>query len=132
MDDFVKNRILRKHALAVVEILLSRCVNYVELTEYAEYIEKQDFIDLIVERSLNNLCGNPMCGNPKVYKFKSKYSIDMPKQKIYDNSEISKFCRLDCLQKAYSFCEISIPDTPLWTRSKCLEYLEDLNSAKQI
>jgi hypothetical protein len=97
------------------ETLFSRrTVDKVTMTEAARYIQPTGYDEVIEERNVEDWCGYPMCSN-KRQNITSKYKISLSERKVFDQTELSLFCSVDCLQRS-RFYAAQLSDIPVWSR----------------
>lgn len=84
------------------------------MIEAARYIHPTGYEEVIEERNLEDWCGYPMC--PKTRKqATSKYRISLSERKVFDQTELSSYCSVDCLQRS-KFYSGQLSDIPVWSR----------------
>ncbi|XP_078445211.1 RNA polymerase II subunit B1 CTD phosphatase RPAP2-like protein isoform X2 [Wolffia australiana] len=68
-------------------------------------ISKSDYEDVVVERSIVGLCGNPGCPNPlpSDRRRRGRYRVSLSEHKVYDLEETFKFCSEGCVVDSRSF-----------------------------
>ncbi|KAG2184120.1 hypothetical protein INT44_009135, partial [Umbelopsis vinacea] len=97
------------------EALFSRkTVDKATMIEAARYIQPAGYEDVIEERNVEDWCGYPMCSN-KRQTMNSKYKISLSERKVFDQTELSTFCSIDCLQRS-KFYAAQLSDLPIWSR----------------
>ena len=97
------------------EALFSRkTVDKATMIEAARYIQPTGYEDVIEERNIEDWCGYPMCSN-KRQTMNSKYKISLSERKVFDQTELSTFCSIDCLQRS-KFYAAQLSDIPVWSR----------------
>ncbi|XP_057539738.1 putative RNA polymerase II subunit B1 CTD phosphatase RPAP2 homolog [Amaranthus tricolor] len=67
-------------------------------------MSRSDYIDVVTERSIANLCGYPLCPNllPK-HPRKGQYRISIKEHKVYDLHETYSYCCTSCLINSKAF-----------------------------
>ncbi|KAJ1934117.1 hypothetical protein GGF37_006485, partial [Kickxella alabastrina] len=67
-----------------------------QLKQASRYLTPEDFESVIEERTSDNLCGYPLCGN-KPRKSVQRYHISLAKRKVYDQEELRSYCGDRCM-----------------------------------
>ncbi|KNA23325.1 hypothetical protein SOVF_025890 [Spinacia oleracea] len=70
-----------------------------------------DYVDVVTERTIANLCGYPLCPNslPAELPKKGQYRISMKEHKVYDLHETNLYCCSSCLINSKAFAG-SLPE----------------------
>lgn len=69
-------------------------------------MSKNDFKNVITERSIAKSCGYPLCPNPlssNHVKPKGKYHISLREHRVYDLEEMRMYCSTKCLVESQAF-----------------------------
>lgn len=70
-------------------------------------ISKNDYDDVVTERSIAGLCGYPLCSNPlpsaDSRSRKGRYRISLKEHKVYDVREMYLYCSTNCLVNSKAF-----------------------------
>ncbi|KAJ1912659.1 hypothetical protein IWQ60_009566 [Tieghemiomyces parasiticus] len=86
------------------------------LIQAAHYLTPQTFDEVIEERKAQNVCGYPLCGKPCM-NIPGQYRINLQQRKVYDVSELNRFCSKVC-RAASKFYETQLSTDPLYIRSR--------------
>lgn len=81
----------------------------------SQYFQPYHYEEVITERNLANLCGYPTCSNVK-QQAQGKFRISLAKRKVYDTSQVSKFCSHTCFAKS-RFYAAQLSTEPVYMRS---------------
>ncbi|KAF9107722.1 RNA polymerase II associated protein 2 [Mortierella sp. AM989] len=111
----------KKYESMVLDWTLILCdpVNEDTLGEAANRIKQSHYQEIIDERNIGNLCGYPLCDQPPRH-LKGKFRISLGERKVFDISELKKYCSSNCLSASRWF-ESQLTEEPL--------YLVDTESA---
>ncbi|XP_072176999.1 putative RNA polymerase II subunit B1 CTD phosphatase RPAP2 [Diadema setosum] len=104
-----------KTALRIVERLLEESISESFFEDCGNYITRKQFEDVAVERSIEKMCGYPLCSRKLTNIPRQQYHISLKSKKVYDISERKNFCRQFCY-KAFKYYQEQLTDEPLWTR----------------
>ncbi|KAF4399171.1 hypothetical protein G4B88_023765 [Cannabis sativa] len=77
-----------------------------QLSTIGSLISRSDYNDIVTERALANLCGNPLCFKPLPSdrpRRKSRYRISLKEYKVYDLQETYMYCSSDCVVNSGTF-----------------------------
>ncbi|KAJ8759618.1 hypothetical protein K2173_009265 [Erythroxylum novogranatense] len=68
-------------------------------------MSRGDYEDVVVERSISNLCGYPLCRNslPSDRPQKGRYRISLKEHKVYDLHETYMYCSTGCVVNSQVF-----------------------------
>uniref|UniRef100_A0A803PVX3 RNA polymerase II subunit B1 CTD phosphatase RPAP2 homolog n=1 Tax=Cannabis sativa TaxID=3483 RepID=A0A803PVX3_CANSA len=85
--------------------LLQGVANENQLSTAGSVISRSDYNDVVTERALANLCGNPLCSKPlpSDRPRKSRYRISLKEHKVYDLQETYMYCSSDCVVNSGTF-----------------------------
>ncbi|KAJ6810162.1 putative RNA polymerase II subunit B1 CTD phosphatase RPAP2-like protein [Iris pallida] len=79
------------------------------LLSAAALLSRPDYTDVVVERSIADLCGNPTCPNPLPSaadrRKRSRYRVSLREHRVFDLEETCKFCSEECLISSAAFSE---------------------------
>ncbi|XP_023576065.1 putative RNA polymerase II subunit B1 CTD phosphatase RPAP2 [Octodon degus] len=118
LEAAVKKKIeFERKALHIVEQLLEENITEDFLVECGKFITPAHYSDVVVERSIINFCGYPLCQKKLGIVPKQKYKISTKTNKVYDITERKSFCSNFCY-KASKYFEAQIPKTPVWVREE--------------
>ncbi|KAJ1929639.1 hypothetical protein IWQ60_001016 [Tieghemiomyces parasiticus] len=100
----------------------SATVTEATLIQAAHYLTPQTFDEVIEERKAQNVCGYPLCGKPCmvsaiISNVPGQYRINLQQRKVYDVSELNRFCSKVC-RAASKFYETQLSTDPLYIRSR--------------
>jgi len=124
-----RKRDCEKKAVEIVARLSEESVSKDCLLQYLSHINQDYYDDILTERSIDKLCGYPLCPNKIDNKIKSKFHISLKEKKVYDTEERSKFCSGFCF-KASHHLKGQLDSSPLWLREhKTLSDIDLLVSA---
>ncbi|XP_053200435.1 putative RNA polymerase II subunit B1 CTD phosphatase RPAP2 [Panonychus citri] len=110
-----KIREARRKVLTIVESIVDSKIDQETLIDHCRYLNKQDYHDVNVERSLVNICGYPLCFNDLPKSSRQRYHISLAEHKVYDLSERKLFCSNLCY-KASCYLKEQLTDEPFWMR----------------
>ncbi|XP_078741034.1 putative RNA polymerase II subunit B1 CTD phosphatase RPAP2, partial [Lampetra fluviatilis] len=102
-------------AQRAVERLLERDVTAGELLECGSRMLPSHYEDVVEERSIEHLCGYPLCSNTLVNVPKQRYAISVRSNRVYDITRRKSFCSNFCMRASNSFLT-QIPSSPMWHR----------------
>ncbi|XP_062081768.1 putative RNA polymerase II subunit B1 CTD phosphatase RPAP2 homolog [Humulus lupulus] len=85
--------------------LLQGVSNENQLFAAGSVISRSDYNDVVTERALANLCGNPLCSKslPSDRPRKGRYRISLKEHKVYDLQETYMYCSSDCVINSGTF-----------------------------
>lgn len=68
-------------------------------------MSQSDYHDVVIERSISNVCGYPLCGNtlPSERPRKGRYRISLKEHKVYDLQETYMYCSTNCVVNSQAF-----------------------------
>ncbi|KAL6959034.1 protein-serine,threonine phosphatase, partial [Sarracenia purpurea var. burkii] len=68
-------------------------------------ISQNDYRDVVIERSITNTCGYPLCSNPlpPERSRKGRYRISLKEHKVYDLHETYMYCSTNCVVSSRAF-----------------------------
>lgn len=71
-------------------------------------LSQNDYHDVVIERSIENMCGYPLCGNnlPSERPRKGRYRISLKEHKVYDLQETYMYCSTSCVVNSRAFVGI--------------------------
>lgn len=78
-------------------------------------INQSHFEDIVEERSIEKLCGWPLCKKQLTEIPKKQFDINLSKKKVYDIRDRKRFCSSDCY-RATSYLKAQLLTGPLWLR----------------
>eukprot|EP00252_Welwitschia_mirabilis_P018339 TRINITY_DN40764_c0_g1_i1.p1 TRINITY_DN40764_c0_g1~~TRINITY_DN40764_c0_g1_i1.p1 ORF type:complete len:662 (+),score=90.25 TRINITY_DN40764_c0_g1_i1:153-2138(+) len=102
----------------IQKVLLEGVHKESQLYAAAKLISKSDYDDVITERTIENLCGYPLCRNPlpsgqnpndKNFGKRGRYRISLKERKVYDLQETWLYCSSECLINSRAFSETHLP-----------------------
>ncbi|KAG8369039.1 hypothetical protein BUALT_Bualt15G0108900 [Buddleja alternifolia] len=103
----VKDEILTvKDAVHKLQLCLLEGINHEnQLFAAGSLISQSDYIDVVTERTIANMCGYPLCSNPLPSERPSKgrYRISLKEHKVYDLQETYMYCSSTCLIDSRAF-----------------------------
>ncbi|KAF5199567.1 Rna polymerase ii subunit b1 ctd phosphatase rpap2-like protein [Thalictrum thalictroides] len=111
-----KNEILTvKEAVHKLQLsLLEGIHNESLLFAAGSLISRSDYEDVVIERSISNHCGYPLCNNslplPSDRTRKGRYRISLKEHKVYDLNETYMYCSTDCVVNSRTFAEFLQPE----------------------
>ncbi|XP_002521936.2 putative RNA polymerase II subunit B1 CTD phosphatase RPAP2 homolog [Ricinus communis] len=87
--------------------LLEGIENEDQLLAAGSLMSRSDYEDVVVERSIANLCGYPLCNNslPSDRPYKGRYRISLKEHRVYDLQETYMYCSSSCLVNSRAFSE---------------------------
>ncbi|PIA60839.1 hypothetical protein AQUCO_00300399v1 [Aquilegia coerulea] len=110
----VKNEsITVKEAVHKLQLsLLEGIHNESQLFAAGSLVSKSDYEDIVIERSISNHCGYPLCNNslPSNRPRKGHYRISLKEHKVYDLNETYMYCSTDCVVNSRTFSEFLQPE----------------------
>ena len=101
---------------AYEDLALTEKVSQQMLVKLLMQIKAEQYNDVIEDRSAENICGLPTCGNELPQTKKQKFGI--VNNRVYDLDERKKFCSSKCFSVS-NLLKKQIPDAPLWARRQC-------------
>ncbi|KAG8194302.1 hypothetical protein JTE90_004530 [Oedothorax gibbosus] len=112
-----KERILgmKRDVLKIVESMLEKDLSNEWFLENCPKLCQQDYEDVIQERSIERLCGYPLCNKSIDKVIKQKYQISRLFNKVYDVTERKCFCCNECY-KASNYLKAQLSEVPLHLR----------------
>ncbi|KAJ1891051.1 hypothetical protein LPJ66_007137 [Kickxella alabastrina] len=87
-----------------------------QLKQASRYLTPDDFESVIEERTSDNLCGYPLCGN-KPRKSVQRYHISLAKRKVYDQEELRSYCSDRCMVGS-RFYKQQLSEEPIYMRDR--------------
>lgn len=125
--EFERRNFLRKETVKIVESLLDAKLDKEHLKKSLCLLSKNDFDDVVTERSLVKVCGNPTCDHmlSNIIKQGQKFKIDMTTKTLFSAEERGMYCSVSCL-KASTFIRNQLSDESLWMRFTEQEGLDGL------
>ncbi|KAI8818424.1 Rtr1/RPAP2 family-domain-containing protein [Fimicolochytrium jonesii] len=87
---------------AVQRRLFEGAVAQQHLAAAAKYLSQSDYDDVVTERVADKLCGYPLCDKP-VTEIKGKFRISRAEQKVFDITDLKKFCSSACMASSDYF-----------------------------
>lgn len=113
----IRHRVtLEKKAFELVKHLaITDSVTEEELVDIGRNISRQQYLDVTEERSIEKLCGYPLCSEPLKDIIRQKYKISLVNKTVYDLTERKKFCSNQCYEASKHF-QSQISETPAWLR----------------
>ncbi|KAG1679198.1 putative RNA polymerase II subunit B1 CTD phosphatase RPAP2 [Nymphon striatum] len=88
-----------------------------ELIKLGSSINASYYDDVAVERSLQKMCGYPICSSTLKQMPKQKYHISTKANKVYDITERKDFCSNQCYKRSKYFKD-QLPTCPVWLIDK--------------
>ncbi|KND04779.1 uncharacterized protein SPPG_00483 [Spizellomyces punctatus DAOM BR117] len=85
------------------------------LVEAAKYLTPTDYTDIVTERVSDKTCGYPLC-DQAVADIKGRYRISRAEQKVYDVTELKRFCSSTCFA-ASQFFKAQLVEEPVYMRN---------------
>lgn len=85
--------------------LLEGIQNENQLFSAGSLMSRSDYEDVVTERSIENLCGYPLCSNslPSERPRKGHYRISLKEHKVYDLHETYMYCSSGCVVNSRAF-----------------------------
>lgn len=85
--------------------LLEGIKNEDQLFAAGSLMSRSDYEDVVIERSIANLCGYPLCNNsmPLDRPHKGRYRISLKEHKVYDLHETYMYCSSSCVVNSRAF-----------------------------
>ncbi|KAI3417298.1 uncharacterized protein J3R85_014571 [Psidium guajava] len=85
--------------------LLEGIESEAQLHAAGSIVSRRDYEDVVVERSIANLCGYPLCANPlpSDRPRKGRYRISLKEHKVYDLHETYMYCSSGCVVNSRAF-----------------------------
>ncbi|KAJ9162816.1 hypothetical protein P3X46_022560 [Hevea brasiliensis] len=85
--------------------LLEGIKNEDQLFAAGSLMSLSDYEDVVIERSIANLCGYPLCKNflPLDRSHKGRYRISLKEHKVYDQHETYMYCSSSCVVNSRAF-----------------------------
>ncbi|KAF9432478.1 RNA polymerase II associated protein 2 [Entomortierella beljakovae] len=114
----------KKYESMVLDWTLTLCdpVSEDVLGEAANRIKKSHYQEIVDERNIGDLCGYPLCSD-QPRSIKGKYRISLNERKVYDISELKKYCSSTCLSASRWF-ESQLTEEPLYLADVEPRYLK--------
>jgi len=110
-------RVLEENALRIVAELVYKTITEDQFIHIGQQITPSVYDDIIEERSIEKICGYPVCCNALTNTKKQKYYLSLKDKAVYDITVRKCFCSDYCFCASKHFrSQISI--TPLWLRHK--------------
>ncbi|KAG1680227.1 putative RNA polymerase II subunit B1 CTD phosphatase rpap2 [Nymphon striatum] len=126
LHPFVASKVLasvemqRKFMLEAQTVIL-KCTDSTiteeELIKLGSSINASYYDDVAVERSLQKMCGYPICSSTLKQMPKQKYHISTKANKVYDITERKDFCSNQCYKRSKYFKD-QLPTCPVWLIDK--------------
>ncbi|EDW75447.1 uncharacterized protein Dwil_GK23863 [Drosophila willistoni] len=113
----LKKRKALARAQEIVVRLIEPNIQQDEFLSLLSEIDPHNYADIVEERSINKLCGYPLCSTALENVLSQKYKICGRQNKVYDITERKKFCSGHCFQ-ASEYIKSQVPVSPLWLRDK--------------
>ncbi|GFS91480.1 putative RNA polymerase II subunit B1 CTD phosphatase RPAP2 [Nephila pilipes] len=112
----LKERVMKikRDVLKTVELMLEANISEKWFLQNCAKLCKQDYADIIQERSIEHVCGYPLCDKP-IKTITQQYHISCITNKVYDITERKCFCCNECY-KASNYIKTQLPDLPLYMR----------------
>ncbi|XP_035219693.1 putative RNA polymerase II subunit B1 CTD phosphatase RPAP2 [Stegodyphus dumicola] len=107
---------IKRSILKIVEALLEEDVSKEWLANCTKLCQN-DYDDVIQERSIEHMCGYPLCSKRITQVPKQKYHISRFSNKVYDLTERKCFCSNACY-KASNFVKAQLSPVPLYMRKE--------------
>ncbi|KAI8378336.1 Rtr1/RPAP2 family-domain-containing protein [Blakeslea trispora] len=89
------------------------------LERAAIYLQPKTYDEVVEERAVQAWCGYPLCPDSPQTEALQKYKISLSQRKVYDQSELAKYCSEDCFKKSKYYC-IQLSEEPVWFRDLSL------------
>uniref|UniRef100_A0A5B7AHD1 RNA polymerase II subunit B1 CTD phosphatase RPAP2 homolog n=1 Tax=Davidia involucrata TaxID=16924 RepID=A0A5B7AHD1_DAVIN len=85
--------------------LLEGIRNENQLFAAGSLMSQSDYQDVVIERSIANMCGYPLCSNslPSERPRKGRYRISLKEHKVYDLHETHMYCSTSCVVNSRAF-----------------------------
>ncbi|KAA8545290.1 hypothetical protein F0562_020074 [Nyssa sinensis] len=85
--------------------LLEGIRNENQLFAAGSLMSRSDYQDVVIERSITNMCGYPLCSNslPSERPRKGRYRISLKEHKVYDLHETHMYCSTNCVVNSRAF-----------------------------
>ncbi|XP_057792034.1 putative RNA polymerase II subunit B1 CTD phosphatase RPAP2 homolog isoform X2 [Salvia miltiorrhiza] len=76
-----------------------------QLLAAGSVISRDDYNDVVTERTIAEMCGYPLCANPLPSErpHKGRYRISLKEHKVYDLQETYMYCSSNCLINSRAF-----------------------------
>eukprot|EP00088_Acartia_fossae_P032580 TRINITY_DN3333_c0_g1_i7.p1 TRINITY_DN3333_c0_g1~~TRINITY_DN3333_c0_g1_i7.p1 ORF type:complete len:568 (-),score=134.79 TRINITY_DN3333_c0_g1_i7:99-1802(-) len=104
-------------ALSIVTRLAEESVTKEWLLEALCFINQDYYDDIITERSIERLCGYPICSNNIEVKKQQMFHISIRDKKVYNTEERGKFCSGFCYKSSLHL-KSQLDTSPLWIRDE--------------
>ncbi|KFM57894.1 putative RNA polymerase II subunit B1 CTD phosphatase rpap2, partial [Stegodyphus mimosarum] len=108
---------IKRSILKIVEALLEEDVSKEWFLDNCTKLCQNDYDDVIQERSIEHMCGYPLCSKIITQVPKQKYHISRLSNKVYDLTERKCFCSNACY-KASNFVKAQLSPVPLYMRKE--------------
>ena len=89
------------------------------LERAATYLQPKTYDEIVEERAVQSWCGYPICHDPPQTDVLQKYKISLSQRKVYDQSELAKYCSEDCFKKS-KYYRMQLSEEPVWFRDLSL------------
>eukprot|EP00126_Sphaerothecum_destruens_P006233 Sdes_comp19279_c0_seq1m10292 len=123
-----------KKAFECQEKMLDSKLTEKDFLALTKFIQREHYADVVVERSIGNLCGYPLCGREIGEKLhKGRYHISLLSKTVYDSQLLNCFCSKTCFI-ASSYLEAQLPQSAAWLRpfeTFEIKFMDILNREKQ-
>ncbi|XP_054723943.1 putative RNA polymerase II subunit B1 CTD phosphatase RPAP2, partial [Uloborus diversus] len=106
---------IKRSILKIVEDMLEEEISVDWFLQNCSKLCRGDYDDVIQERSIEHMCGYPLCPNPIKQITKQKFHISCTNNKVYELSERKCFCSNECY-KASNFIKHQLSSLPLYMR----------------
>lgn len=98
-NDDSKNtaKIQQKNAFQIrLKLIECQAVTPQEFMDAACYLRPQDYQDIVMERSLDHMCGYPICSCVLMTTRKGRYKVSLSQRKVFDIRGLKSFCTSEC------------------------------------
>lgn len=107
----------KRMLLAIIEAMIENNISEEWFLSNCSKLCQSDYNDVVQERSIENLCGYPLCSNLIKETMKQKYHISQVSNKVYDLTERKCFCSNQCY-KASNYLRAQLSPIPLYMRKE--------------
>ncbi|GIY17814.1 putative RNA polymerase II subunit B1 CTD phosphatase RPAP2 [Caerostris darwini] len=111
-----KTLAIKRDVLQTVELMLEENITKDWFLQSCSKLCKQDYVDIVQERSIEHVCGYPLCDNA-IININKQYHISCTTNKVYDITERKCFCCNECY-KASNYIKAQLHDLPLYMRKE--------------
>ncbi|XP_054720970.1 putative RNA polymerase II subunit B1 CTD phosphatase RPAP2 homolog [Uloborus diversus] len=108
---------IKKIVFKIIEEMLEKEISEDWFLENCPKLCTTEYEDVIVERSIDRLCGYPLCSNSIKQVKKQIYHICCLDNKVYDLTERKYFCSSECF-KASNILKHQLSSLPLYMSCK--------------